>query len=300
MRIEGIEYNVASAMANQTSYIELMGLEGKVSASSIDNNKGTRYLRENNWRGLDLYEVARHLQISQNKVMILRLLKRAELLQILQLLDKQKLINGLNFFSKERLLRLMMLLPKRILIKMLLHLFPMDYLVQKMPTHELFAILRSNKLDVRQMVKGFQMMDPKFLHFILGKIVGRNVDHLGMREMLDIFMKLKKRMILDGMKFLPFDALQPFVLNFTKQDPRLLENMSLAFIFKLFEKMAKPTMLDAFNVLPESMILKFLAQLPDKFLIMVAAQIDNATLEKYLIAQQPNLLAMLAGANLAA
>lgn len=300
MRIEGIEYNVASAMANQASYIELMGLEGKVSTSSIDNNKGSRYLQENNWRGLDLYEVTKHLQIAQNKLMILKLLKRHELFQILMLLDKDKLINGLRFFSKERLMRLMMLLPKQVLIKMLLHLFPMDYLIQKMPTQELFAILRSGKLDVRELVKGFQMMDPKFLRIILGKITGRNVDHLSMREMLDIFMKLKKRMILDGMKFLPFDALQPFVLGFTKQDPRLLENMSLAFIFKLFEKMAKPTMLDAFRVLPESMILKFLAQLPDKFLIMVAAQIDNSTLEKYLIAEQPNLLAMLAGADLAA
>lgn len=300
MRIEGIEYNVASAMANQASYIELMGLEGKVTTSSIDNNKGVRYLQENNWRGLDLYEVTKQLQIAQNKLMILKLLKREELFQILRLLDKDKLINGLRFFSKERLLRLMMLLPKRVLIKMLLHLFPMDYLIQKMPPHELFAILRSGKLDVRQLVKGFKMMDPKFLHMILGKITGRNVNHLNMREMLAIFMKLKKRMILDGMKFLPYDALQPFVLNFTKKDPQLLENMSLAFIFKLFDKLTKPTMLDAFRVLPEGLILKFLAQLPDKFLLLVAAQINDAMLEKYLIAEQPNLLALLAGADLAA
>jgi hypothetical protein len=300
MRIEGIECEVAVALAAQTSYIEQMGLQGKVGTNSIDDNTGTRFLREKNWRGVDMYEVLRNLQISKNKILILKLLQRADLLRILLLLHKDQLINGLRFFSKEKLLRLLMMLPKQVLIKMLLHLFSMEFLISKMPTHEIFSVLRNQKITVRELVKGFEMMDPKFLHFILGKITGMNVQHLSMREMLDIFMKLRKRTILDGMQFLPFKALMPFILNFTKKDPTLFESLSLAFIFKLFEKMSKPSMLECFQLLPESMILKFLGQLPDKFLIQVAAQIDDGAFEKYLVSQQSNLLAMLGGGNLAA
>ncbi len=248
-----------------------------------------------NHRGLDLYQIVKGLQVSQNKLLILRLLKRGDLLQILLLLSKDQLINGLRFFSKSKLLRLMMLLPKQVLLKMLLHLLPLEHLMQKMPTRELMSILRSRKLNVRELVKGFKTMDPKHLHFILGKITGLNVKHLSMREMMAVFMKLKKRHIMQGMRFLPFKALTPFVTGFAQKDPSLLQNVSLSFIFKQFDKMSKPTMLESFRTLDNKTLIKFLSNLPDKFLIQVAAQIDDSQLEKFLVSQQPELLALLAG-----
>ncbi len=262
---------------------------------SSKNTTGTRRQSGVNHRGLDLYEIVKGLEVSQNKIMILRLLKRGDLLRILFLLDKNQLINGLRFFSKSRLLRLLMLLPKHTLLKMLLHLFPLEQLMKKMPAKELMSILRSRKLNVRELVKGFQTMEPKHLHFILGKITGLNVQHLSMREMMAIFMKLKKRHILEGMRFLPYKGLTPFVTGFTKKDPSLLQNVSLSFIFKQFDKMSKPTMINSFRVLDNKTLIKFLANLPDKFLLQVAAQIDDSQLEQLLVAEQPQLLALLAG-----
>ncbi|MBX2859743.1 MAG: hypothetical protein KTR14_00790 [Vampirovibrio sp.] len=297
MRIEGIESELLVHLAAQnTTYIDEMGLNGKVQPSSLEDNSGTRKLDENRWRGLDLYEVVKGLQVSDNKLMILSALKRSDWIQILHLLDKDQLLNGLRFFSKEKLLRLMTLLPKRLLIKMLLHLFPMEYLIAKMPTEELFNILRDGRLTEREMVKGFRKMPMKFLHFILNKITNAQVSHLKQAELLDIFMKLKKRMILNGMRMLPYKALTPFVLFHTQNNPDLLVNMSQKFMFDLFSRITKPTLIDAFQVVDNDIIIKFLSQLPDNLLIQAAAQVDDKVFEQYLLYEQPQLLAYLAGA----
>ncbi|MDX2085240.1 MAG: hypothetical protein SFZ03_07625 [Candidatus Melainabacteria bacterium] len=299
MRVEGIDESMATSLMGRLTYIEEMGLQQKVHPSSLRDNSGTRKIQENSYRGLDLYEVVKALNLKSNKLMVIRLMRRADWMALLFLLEKDQLIAGLRFFSKEKLLRLMTLLPKPLLLKMLLHTLPMEYLIQKLPTHEIFNILRSKKLTEKHMAKGFSWMDPKYLQFILMKITNVPLHTLNPVEMVDMLKNFKKRELLEGMKMLPFKALQPFVLMFTKQDPELLELLSNKFIFDQFDMMSKPTLLDAFQTLPDSMIIKFLSQLPDKFLQLVVAQIDEKQLEAYLLSQKPELLAMLAGMDAA-
>ncbi len=299
MRIEGIEPNVAMLAANRASYAELMGLSGKVTTSSLDDNSGSRYLMENRWGGLDMHALMKHLNVGKNKLMILQLLKRGDLMSILRLLDKDQLLHGLRFFSKQKLMQFLTFLPKRMHIKMVLHLWGMDNLIQKLPPRELFSILRSRRLPMREMVKGFATMPKKFLNFMMGKIMNRNLSHLSQREMLTIFRKLKKRMVLDGMRFLPYKALTPLVNKFAQKDPELLLHISGAFLFKLFDKMPKPMLIEGFSVLQKEMLVQFLGNLPDKQLVAVAAQLDDSAIEQYLLSEQSGLLAML-GADLAA
>ncbi len=163
MRVDSIDPNTAAQLAAQISYLELKQLNKKVHSRSISDNNGVRFLDEGNWRGPDIYEVLRSLGLSRmdNKVMLLSLLTRGDIYQILHLLDKQELIYGLRFFSQAKLIALMMQLPKELLIKMLLTIMTPEDLVARMPTRELFNILRSRQLTSRKMVKGFQHMDPK-------------------------------------------------------------------------------------------------------------------------------------------
>jgi len=293
MRVEGLDFTF---LANQVHYSDLMGLSQKVTASAFRDNSGVRYLREKGWRDADLHEVMRMLNLSDNKLLILRLLHRGDLLEIIRLLDKTLLINGLRLFSKEKLLRLMNLLPKRLRIQMILTHLPIEYLISKMPLHELFRILRSHRLTNRELLKGFLQLPMKYLHFLLGKVLNKKMAGLKPAEMGSMFMQIKKRQILDGMRFLPFDALIPFVTAMVKQDPQLLELISKGFLFKLFDQMPKPTLLETFHVLPEEVIMKFfISQMDDKMLVLVAAQLDDKTLEQYLLSQQSNLLRALAG-----
>lgn len=298
MRVDAIGVESAVQLAAQISYAELKGINGNVAPDALGDNSGVRYLRENNYRGVDLYEVTKALQLSgkNNKILLLQLLERGSLLEIISLLDKALIINGLRFMSKEKLLRLMMILPKMVLFKMLLQFMDLEMLIKMLPMRELFSILRSNKLTNRLMLQGFYEMNPKFLMQLIGHIMNREAHGLRHSEMMQILFTTKKHLILDGMRELPYKALVPFVTLFVKENPELLENVSRQFLFKMFSQMPKPMMLQALHALPKELLMEvFVSQMADKFLVLIASQIDEKTLSEYLISSQPQLLAMLAG-----
>jgi hypothetical protein len=95
---------------------------------------------------------------------------------------------------------------------------------------------------------------------------------------------------------MPFKALQHIVTGLVKKDPELLMGMSEAFIFKLLSRTTKPALIEGALVLPPEILIKFLLQLPDQFLMIAAAQIDDTTFEEYLIAKHPEIVQMLASA----
>lgn len=316
MRIEGLELNLGMQSAiqaisaiqggNANDWIPgEMGVTGRTfGITSLPNGQaidpsghGRRFVRSRNGRTIDLHEVAKMLNISKNKLFVLRLLKRSDLISLLYLMPKNLLVNALRLFSKNKLLRLLMMLPKRLLLKMLLHLMSIEHLISKMPAREIFSILRSNKLTNRVLLQGFRQMDPKFLFAIMTKMLGfHDFSKMKFEEIMKVFMDQKKEIILESMKMLPYKALVPFVTLFAKQDPRLLENVSGEFIFKMFDKMSKPTLLQGCMALPDEVIIKFLGQLPDPLLLVAVSQIDDNTLEQYLLSKQSNLLALLGGA----
>lgn len=244
---------------------------------------------------LELYEIIKLLDIGQNKLTILRLLRRSDWIKLLYLLPKELLINGLRLFSKEKLLRLIMSLPKEFLIKMMLFLFTIDELIAKMPTSELMRILRSPKLNNRALVRGLQQMNMEFIYLLLYRIYGDS-NYAAMKpcDLWQLFMHTNKSRMMEAFKTLSFKALTPFATRFVKEDPELLMLISDEFIFKIFDRMTKPTLMTACIILPEDLLIKMLTQLPDNFLVQVAAQIDDKAFIEYLIFSQPQFLQSLA------
>lgn len=315
MRIDALDANLAnmsvqmlSNLTNWEQYGELMDeldpvtgqVTGKITPihSARPGQVGKTKNPLMNANGiLDLYEITRMLDVSQNKVKILKLLRRRDWIRILSLLPKALLVNALRLFDKSKLLRMIMMLPKEMLVAMLLRIYKMDELIMKMPTVELMRILRSQKLNNSQLLKGLKAMDPKFLMLLLQRIYGDyNFQDLKPWDISRIIMQTSKARLMEGFKTLSFKALIPFVTGFVKEDPQLLLLMSEDFIFKLFDQMSKPTLLESCMALPDEILIKMLSQLPDQGLIVAAAQIDDKLFEAYLISEHPELLYMLAGA----
>ncbi|WP_373532398.1 hypothetical protein [Vampirovibrio sp.] len=244
---------------------------------------------------LDLRSLVKLLRVSSQKLRILRMLRRGNWLELLRLMPKELLVNALRLFNKEKLVRLLMNLPKPMLIKLLLKIFKLEELIQKMPTVELMRILKSKRLNNRELSKGILTMDPRFILQLLQKLYGNHdYSHLKPYDLMRIFMHTPKERLIEAFKTLPFKALQPLVTGFVKKDPALLLSMSDGFIFKLLDKCPKPTIIESCRVLPEAILIKLLAQLPDHFLMLAAAQIDDKTFEDYLIARQGDLIRSMA------
>lgn len=297
MRIEG---DVAAYLAAQTSYTDLTGLTGRVNRKTLKKDTGLRKLEEDGWRSQDLHDILELLDVSSNKFLLLRMLPRMDLFDILYMLDKEQLLFGLMYLPREQLVQMMMHLPKELILKILLYIIPLKDLIKLMPSTELFNILKSKKLDMKELLRAFKEMPEKYLQQIMAKMTGRNNPHLQKAELLAMFQDFPKRKVLEGMKMLPFKALQPLIQTLVERDPELLLELSHAFLFKVMDMMPKATLADAARVLPDDIIIEFLDQLPDFFLAMVAEQIDDTAFSQYLMSGQQNLLYYLASGEQAA
>jgi len=312
MRIDGLEAslgpNVAVSSSPQNYWWnqdqpdeEIMGVTGR----SFPNPKAQKTGRANRGgrlkgvqagKRMDLSQLVKMLKIGANKIRIMKMLQRSEWIKLLHLLPKDMLVNALRFFSKEKLLRLIMHLPKPLLIKLLLRVVKLTELVKKMPTVELMRILRSHKLQNRELAKGIMKLEPKFILLLLQRIYG-DYDYSKLKpyDLFRIFMQTNKERMTEALKTMPFKVLQQLVGDFVKQDPELLLHLSDRFIFKVLEKRTKPELIEGCRVLPPEILVQMLCQLPDPLLMLAAAQLDDKEFENYLTSQHPDLLQLLAG-----
>lgn len=283
---------------------EVMGRTGRSfpnpkaapSSRSHKTSKTGRLKSATPGRALDLSQIVKMLKIGANKIRILKMLKRREWIKLLHLLPKDLLVNALRFFSKEKLLRLIMHLPKPLLIKLLLRVVKLPDLIKKMPTVELMRILRSHRLQNRELAKGIMKLEPRFIMLLLYRIYGGNNDYSKLKpyDLFRIFMQTNKERLTEALKTMPFKVLQQLVGGFVKQDPELLFHLSERFIFKVLEKRTKPELIEGCRVLPPEILIQMLCQLPDPLLMLAAAQVDDRVFEDYLTSQHPDLLQMLA------
>ncbi|MCE3235717.1 MAG: hypothetical protein K0Q50_1897 [Vampirovibrio sp.] len=248
-------------------------------------------------RRMDLSELVKALKLGANKIRVLKMLRRRDWIKLLHLMPKELLVNALRFFSKEKLLRMIMHLPKPLLLKLLLRVVKMADLIKKMPTVELMRILRSHKLQNRELAKGIMKLEPKFIMLLLERIYGGSYDYSKLKpyDLFRIFMQTNKERLTEALKTMPFKVLQQLVGGFVKQDPELLLHLSDRFIFKLLEKRSKCELIQGCTVLPEDILIRMLCQLPDPLLMLAAAQVDDQVFEDFLMAQHADLLEKLAG-----
>lgn len=311
MRIEGMEASFGPNTAvSLSAHIKkwkdeeeklLMGPTGRSFpvAEGPRSHKTTRMKQLQSLRSrgnVDLRELIKLIKVESNKIKIMKMLRRQDWIKLLHLLPKELLVNGLRFFTKEKLLRMIMSLPKPLLIKLLLRVVKLADLIKKMPTVELMRILRSHKLQNRELAKGIMKLEPKFIMLLLDRIYGGNNDYSKLKpyDLFRIFMQTNKERMTEALKTMPFKVLQQLVGGFVKQDPELLLNLSDRFIFKLLEKRSKPELIQGCSILPPEILILMLCQLPDPLLMLTAAQVDDKVFEDYLIAQHSDLLQQLA------
>jgi hypothetical protein len=296
VKVDGIN---ATDLFSNYAFVDQMGLDDDdMNADGVDktNNKNQRYGDKKNWRAQDLPYMLNKLQIGQNKFFIMRLLKRGDIMALLGMLDKSRLVAAMNFFPRSKLLQFMNFLPKEMLLKMLLWVIPLKNLLQFFPTDLIFNILRSKRLEVGDMVKGFQNMPKEVLAKLINDITGENTDKMKHSELLGMLGNMKKEQILEGMKKMENKQIFEFVHQEVKKDPQLLMMIPKDDLMKVASMMPKPNLVELFHLLEESTLVTFLSQLPEKFMCLAAAQIDDKTFGNMLMSQYPDLIAQLASA----
>ena len=292
--LTGRLYTQPSAVLPHAAADELNAAEARQGPSAARHTAKSGELRD-----IDLYQLVMAMDVAQNKIAILRLLRRSDLIKILFLLDKEKLLWGLRLFSKEKLLRLMSLLPKRLLLKMMLSVMSFDGMMQRLPAEELIHMMRSPRITKREMYGGLETLPKKYLQFLLQKITGKRFDRANHQHMVRALSEFRRHHLNESFKKLSYKALTPLTTHLTRKDPELMQRISNSFLFRQFELMTKPMMIESMRVLPEEMLIKFLTMLPTKALTVAASQIDEKQLSLFLMSERSDLLFSLAGVEAA-
>lgn len=266
----------------------------EVSAQGVNTSSqaaATNPMQINPDLALDIAQLYKVLANADNRLNILMLLQRGDLLSLLYLLDKDKLVLGLNFFSQAKLLEMLLRLPKELLIKALLMFMNQETLLSLMPQRELLRILGSGKINEAMLLKAIENLPTHILIQMLEAVLGESMGRLKHAEVMDRMHHLKKRQILEGILTLPSGSLQQIVLSFTKNDPSLLLEMSKGAISQPFTRFQKSMLVQSFMVLDSSEIIKLLGGLPKNLLAQVACMIDPGELTQVLSNHFPALVA---------
>lgn len=243
---------------------------------------------------LDISQVIAALNKADERIKVLKMLTKPDLISLLYLLDKDKLLLGLNFFSMAKLLELILRLPKDLLIKALLMFMDIETLLSLMPQKELLRILSSVKIKEDMIVKSIANLPTHILIQMLESVLGESVGRLNYEQVMHKINSLKKRQLIEGLLCLPSGTLFKVVAGFTKADPSLLNEMSKSSISKPFSRMPKSMLVQSFSVLDTSEIVKLVSLLPKDLLVQVASMIDPSELINALSNDFSSLLASLA------
>lgn len=237
------------------------------------------------------------LDLPANKLAILRLIPYSELIQFLSLLDKDQLVNGLQLFTKDKLLKFISSIPKEDLLKMLSKLFLSgDKLLEMLPIKELNNFLSSKKIQKNDLIKIFQSMSTTELAQILEATTGIPQGKKSQAELLQALNGLDTPKILDGIKGLEYKKMRVVVSDILKLDPTLYTEFTQGSLFNSTLDFAKTSLVEGMGVLDNDQLIKFLGELPENFIALVATQIDTNLFAQILLNNYQNLLSSLAAA----
>lgn len=292
---------MAALAASQVNYIDLKKLNGVAVEGDLKVSSGKRFMAENGWRLQDAREVLKLLNLSKNAEVILKLLNREDWLAIMAQMPKDLLLRGLRFFSREKLLRLMWLLPMHLQIKLLIRMYGLKRLVEKMRMPELIHLLKTEQLPMPMLAYFLvRFLDKTFLKQLMTAILGHSAHGLSPQEMQPMLARMKRGQVMEGLKALPYKALHPFMTEVLMRRPELLLRMSDAFLARVYQNITQPQAINACEVLPKEVLLVMLAQLSDDWLVMVPAMADEGLLSGILLAEHSDILLALGASLLAA
>lgn len=309
MRIDALNYNVNlltkyyelnTVRINQKAYASIDEVtEKNVSApsntgvSAPSNNGVSNPMYIDPSLALDISVVYNAIVNPDNRLGLLMLMSKPDIMNLLFLLSKDKLILGLNFFSLPKLLELILRLPKELLIQALLMHMDQRTLLSLMPQRELLRILNSGKIKEDMIIKSISNLPTHILVQMLESILGQSIGQVKHADVMDMMQHLKKRQLLEGLLTLPSGSLLQIVLGFTLKDPSLLTEMSKGAISQPFTRFSKSMLVQSFAVMDNSDIIKLLGGLPKELLAQVACMIDPSDLAQVLTNNFPGLLAQM-------
>lgn len=282
-------YELNTTRINGKAYASIDETTGKnVNATGVTNPMTEQI---NPSLGLDVSAVYNAITNPSERLNILMLMTKPDLLNLLFMLDKEKLVLGLNFFSIPKLLQMINNFPKEMLIQALLMHMDQRTLLSILPQRELMRILGNHKINESMLLKAIQNLPTHILIQMLESILGQSVGKLKHADVMGRMKHLKKRQIMEGILTLPKGSLLEIALKFTQNDPSLLMSISRAGLTKPFSRMSKSMLVNSFMVMDSADIIKLMGGLPKNLIAQIACMIDPGDLADILSTQFQSLMA---------
>lgn len=284
-----VEPILALALESNVYYLDALAASAGVSSRAAGQPEGKPKLSYEELRQLLI-----NLGVSRTKFLILRLLRRSELLRLLPFLDSEQLTNALHLFPKERLMQFFQLLPKDVMLKLLLQAIPLKRFLQLFQTSLIFNILRSKRLTVHGLVKQLDNWDVGLLRELMQHITGQPADGKSKPDLMRMFYEMDKIQLLNGLKLMGQKPLLELIYHTAKQDPELLMMLPKGALLNVADNFPKPSLLALFEKLEPGILIQFVAQLPDVPLAMALTQLPDDVFIDLMLSQYPDVIASLA------
>ncbi len=275
-------YQVNSKRANVHAY------------KSIDDLTQAQAVTGTRSADTDLILEALKLSDPKNRLKIISMLRRNDVMSLLSLIKKEHLVLGLKFFNKEKILKFYKDLPKADLVKMLFKIFKKSEILKFMPVKALRNFISSKKIDKKMLMGSIQGLPPHVLAQIIEAATGQSVANMKPAALLGQINGMPLALLKSGVMALPQKYLMAISSGILAKDPKLFLEFKTKDLLIPFTKCSKDKLAASAVVLEPDKIIRMLGALPDEMLNQVATLIEPDKLADQLESFHGDLLAQLA------
>jgi len=225
-----------------------------------------------------------------NRYKIIMAMDTSEIKDLLPYLDPEELVMGLYFFKKEKILDMLLDVKPEEIVKVMLDIFGLSELIELIPPKDLEKFFESTDIKKDVIAEQLKNLSKGDLSAIVESITGQPITKVKNPDgVIENLKNLKDDQFKEIMSQMEPDVQRHLVYLITKKDDKYLQIFENETYVKILETKMKDDIIPAMdNLEPESLV-DMISELPHDLMAVVAAQIDESDLLKF-VRDDMNLL----------
>ncbi len=214
------------------------------------------------------------LMSPENRFQIINQMCYSDKMKLMSMLEKGELLMGLNFFQKDKLIEMLGKVDKDKLFQVVLQKYSLEDFMLMIPEELQDKFFDSKKISPSQIMKGVQHLEPDKMARMIENVTGVPQQGKDKKELMSEMSKMKPELLKDAVKSLEPEEKALVMGKMIEDDPKVIRELDVkAFLIPL-EQLNKSDLLESMQVLEEDDMLDMLSELPDDLMAVTATQID--------------------------
>lgn len=218
----------------------------------------------------------------ENKFVLLHKMDDRTREKVLPMLSNEDLVQGLYFFRQEKLLEMMMNIDIKELVNVIMAAFPLEQMVALLTEDDMSMFFLNRDLDKNIVVEQLWQLPPDVMQKFIEGVTGQPSENTNKEDFINNIAALPDDKFKKFMAVIDPDVQRQLIYQTTKENPETMTLFPNETYVNMLATLQKPDMIKPMIMLEQETLVGIVSKLPSDLMSIVAAQIDEKDLAKFL------------------